>query len=370
MNRCRRSPLLLIYFLLFGLYSDAASLPDAIDAARQTIRKNILPKTPGVSIAVAHDGTNLWSEGFGFADLEAHAPVTAPTQFRIGSVSKPLTAAGLMLLVEQHKLDLDADIHQYLPDYPDKGATITSRQLGGHLSGIRHYRDREFCSNQHYDSIRAALKIFENDPLLFPPGEKFSYSSYGFNLLSAVMESAAHEDFLAYLQRTVFDPLQLTNTVPDDVKRTLPDRAHFYQAGTGPALFVLAPPVDNSCKWASGGFLSTPDDLARFGSALLRPGFLQPASLKAMFTPQKTSDGKSTGYGIGWGIRRDSANRIVISHSGGSVGGTSDLLLYIRAKLVIAICCNCDDTGSSGLPLDKSDLESIAADFLPLFDRQ
>jgi CubicO group peptidase (beta-lactamase class C family) len=186
---------LLIALALLVATAHAASLREAIDAARAHVRQNLASKAPGLSIAVGRDGKILWSEGFGFADLAAHKPVTPQTQFRIGSVSKPLTAAGLMLLMEEGKIDLDADIHKYVPDYPDKGAPITTRQLAGHLAGIRHYRGKEFYSGQHYDSIQAGLKIFEDDPLLFKPGEAFSYSSYGFNLISVVMESASQQKF-------------------------------------------------------------------------------------------------------------------------------------------------------------------------------
>jgi serine beta-lactamase-like protein LACTB len=181
-----------------------------------------------------------------------------------------------------------------------------------------------------------------------------------------VMESAAHQNFLDYMQAAVLTPLQLTNTAPEDVHRDFPKRAACYQQGTGPTPFVLAPPVDNSCKWASGGFISTPEDLVRFGSALLHPGFLQTASRRAMFTSQKTSDGKPSGYGIGWGIRLDSQGHPVWSHSGGAVGGTSDLVLYPQTGLVIAICCN---ISSEANPFDKSSLQLITDDFTTLFNK-
>jgi serine beta-lactamase-like protein LACTB len=134
-------------------------------------------KVPGMSVAVAVNGAIVWSEAFGYADLEAKKPATTTTRFRIGSVSKPLTSAGLALLVQQGKIDLDAPIQKYIPDFPQKDGVITTRLLAGHLSGIRNYQGSEAASRQEYPSLRAGLKIFENDPLIAPPGTKFSYAS-------------------------------------------------------------------------------------------------------------------------------------------------------------------------------------------------
>lgn len=340
-------------WLLVSSPTFATPLPGPISEVRSNILTEFAPRAPGVSVAVAQDGKIIWSECFGFADLGAKKPVTPQTLFRIGSVSKPLTAAGLMLLVEKGRVDLDADIHRYVPDFPDKGHPITTRQLAGHLSGIRHYRGREVYLDRHYASVREGLHIFENDPLLFVPGEKYSYSSYGYNLISMVMEGASGENFLVYMDKAVFAPLALTNTLPDDATRDIPQRTRFYKAVTGGG-FELEPDVDNSYKWASGGFLSTPEDLVRFGSAHLQPGFLTRASLDALFTSQKTSDGKATSYGIGWMIRRDRQGHRMWIHTGGSVGGTSILLIEPDSRVVLALTANCSDVLA-----DKLDIKSL-----------
>jgi CubicO group peptidase (beta-lactamase class C family) len=101
-----------------------------------------------------------------------------------------------------------------------------------------------------------------------------------------------------------------------------------------------APYVDNSYKWAGGGFLSTAEDLVRFGSALLQPGILNAQSLKTMFTSQKTSVGEETGYGIGWGIGKTPSGKPFYAHSGGSVGGTSQLIVYPDSRVVVALVTN------------------------------
>jgi serine beta-lactamase-like protein LACTB len=340
-------------WLVFAIAAGAKSQQEMVEDIRGRMMTNWAPKMAGLSVAVGQEDKIVWAEGFGFADIAAKKPVTAVTRFRIGSVSKSITAVGLMLLVQQGKLDLDADIHKYVTDYPDKGVVITTRELAGHLAGIRHYSGLEFFLNKPFATVRGSLKIFEDDPLLSKPGEKYSYSSYGYNLISAVMEQAAKEEFLGYMERAVFGPLKLTNTGPDRAGVVMPERTKFYVAKTGGG-FNDAPPVDNSYKWASGGFLSTPSDLVRLGEALLKPGFLEADSLKAMFTAQKTTDGKPTTYGIGWEVRHDGAGHRVWMHTGGSVGGTSVLMLYPDSGYVLAITANC-----SGAPFDKTDMKAM-----------
>src|SRR6185503_14734213 len=261
--------------------------------------EKLAPNIPGFAIAVAVDGRIVWSEAFGYADLEAHRQTTPATQFRIGSVSKPLTATAIAQLFETGKLDLDAPVQRYVPSFPEKGAPITTRLVGGHLAGIRHYQGDEFTLNRHFATVTEGLAIFANDTLLFPPGTRFSYSSYGFNLLSAVVEGASGENFLAYMSRHVFKPLHMTSTAPDRNDSLIPNRTRFYDRGAAGA-YVPSPIVDNSYKWGGGGFISTAEDLVRFGSAMLGPGLLKGATLELLFTAQHTTAGEETPYGIGW----------------------------------------------------------------------
>ena len=173
---------------------------------------------PGLTIAVMADGEIVWSQGFGMADLENRVPVRPHTKMRIGSVSKSLTSAAAGLLYEQGKLDLDAPVQKYVPSFPKKRYPITARLLGGHLAGVRSYlpgAQSEMFNTRHYDSVVAGLELFQDAPLLFEPGEKYSYSSHGFNLLSAVVEGASGQDFLSYMQENVFDPLGMKATTAD-----------------------------------------------------------------------------------------------------------------------------------------------------------
>jgi len=319
-----------------------AAYRETVTRMRTLVCERLSSHIPGVQVAVAIDGTLVWSEGFGYADAARKRPVTRATQFRIGSVSKPLTAAAVVLLYEQGKLDLDAPIQRYVPTFPDKGYPITTRQLAGHLAGIRHYKDREFFLNRHFATVRDGLAIFQDDSLLFPPGTRFSYSSYGWNLVSAVVESAAGEDFLPYISARVFRRLGLTHTAPDRADSVLSDRTQFYDADSSGASHV-APPVDNSYKWAGGGFVSTAEDLVKFGSALLAPGFLRRETLDLLFTSQRTNAGEETGYGIGWFLRTDSLGHHWAFHGGSAVGGTAVFGLDRDSHVVVALLTNLSD---------------------------
>lgn len=329
---------------------------ETVARARVLLAKEIEPQVPGLTAAVAVDGRLVWSNAFGYADLEAKRPMTAASRFRIGSISKSLTAAGLMRLVEQGQIDLDAPMQKYLPDFPVKPeGSVTTRLLAGHLAGIRHYHNGEPFLNRPFTDVRAGLKLFADDPLVAPPGTKFSYSSFGWVLISAAMESAAHSDFLELMDADVFAPLGLTHTRPDRAGAVDPDRTKFYIAGLE-GKFTAAPTVDSSYIWAGGGFLSTAEDLVRFGSAMLSPGFLSEESRRLLFTEQKTVAGEPVGYGIGWYVRKDSAGRMLYYHDGGSHGGTAVLFLRPETHAVAAILCNLSDADITGQSMKLADL--------------
>ena len=348
------------------------SAQSAIIVARELQSRGI----PGLAVAVALHGRIVWSAAVGYADVEQHVLARPDTLFRIGSTSKSLTAVALVKLHQENRLDLDAPVQRYVPSFPDKGAPISARLLAGHLSGIRHYKLEETLSrpgqsapvDRHYDSVDDALSIFEDDPLVGPPGSKFSYSSFGYNLLGAVIENAAGKDYLAYMRDDVLLPLGLHDTIPDQNSDIVERRARFYTYTVGanqwapgrPHALANAGYVDDSYKWASGGFLSSVDDLARFGSALLTPGtFLNSESLSLLFTSQKTSAGVETNYGMGFHIGRSVKGQRICEHGGGVVGGTVVFVIYPDDGLVVAIAVNL-----TSAPITTSDAQRFADIFL------
>ncbi|MDX1645433.1 MAG: serine hydrolase, partial [Thermoanaerobaculia bacterium] len=135
---------------------------------------------PGFALAVGLDGEIVFSQTFGFSDLEARSPVVPSTRFRIGSVGKSLTSVGAMRLSESGVLDLDQPIRRYLPDLPPEIGRLSARQLAGHLGGIRHYRDGRLVSHTHYDDVTDALELFIDDPLIAAPGTSYEYSTYSY----------------------------------------------------------------------------------------------------------------------------------------------------------------------------------------------
>jgi CubicO group peptidase (beta-lactamase class C family) len=323
----------------------AGRFRSAIDAGREAIEGLMRSPQgpPGLGVAVLVDGRIAWSEGFGFADLEQRVPVWPHTKMRIGSISKSLTSAALGLLHEQGKLDLDAPVQKYVPSFPAKQYPITPRQLSGHLAGIRHYDghvEEETYNTRHFDTVLDGLALFANDPLLFKPGERYHYSSHGWNLLSAVIEGASGQQYLGYMQQQVFDPLGMRHTAADLNSEIIPNRARFY-VRDGQGRWINTRYVDNSYKWAGGGFLSTPEDLVRFGWSVIVDGqLLRPETVKLLTTSQHTNDGKETGYGMGWAVSTGSQGRREIGHGGGSVGGASRLTVFPDQRVVIAMIIN------------------------------
>ncbi len=321
----------------------SASYAGAVEKARGHIQAMMAERhIPGFSAAVAVDGKLVWAEGFGYANLEKKIQACAPTQFRIASVSKTLTAAAALKLYEEGRLDLDAPIQRYVPGFPEKGYAITPRQLLCHRSGIRHYHDdNEALNTKHYNSVTESLELFKNDLLLFEPGADFSYTSYGYVLLSAAIESAAGEDFPVVMRKLVFTPLGLSNTREERVGMDILQHTKFYDYEGRPedGNVVEAPFVDYSSKWAGGGFLSTAEELVRFASAHLHEGFIKIETLEMMFSVNSRRS-IIDGYGLGWMIARDLHFRKAYFHFGATFGGTSLLVIYPEQKVCVALLAN------------------------------
>jgi len=198
------------------------------------------------------------------------------------------------------------------------------------------------------------LNVFQGDALLHAPQHKFFYSTHGFTLLSAVMESAANIPYLDYIKKTVLIPLELTDTYPESSRDIVYHRPRYYERQKN--LLLNAPFVDLSNKWAGGGFVSTADNLARLGGSFLSDhhSLLSKETIKLIFTPQiQTCDGKSTNYGLGWSIKeRSEHSPYQIFHSGGAVGASSHILLLPDEKICVALICNLSDCSLSSLASD------------------
>lgn len=298
-------------------------------------RQNI----PGLSVAVAAGGKMVWAAGFGLADLENHVPAKATTVYRLASVSKPFTAVAVMQLVEQGRMDLDAPVEKYVPSFPKKQWPVTIRHLLCHQSGIRHYRDgAEVNSTRHYTDLIEPLRIFQNDPLLFEPGTRFSYTTYGYNLLGAAVEGASGMKFLDYLRRHIFEPAGLSRMRDDNVYDLIPDRARGYRRVLGGKIENCAL-ADTSNKIPGGGLVGTVEDLVDFAIHLNGGTLLKPETVRRMFTPQKTRDGNTTPYGLGWQIFERGSRRWV-GHGGAQQGVRTLLLMRPERGFAVALMAN------------------------------
>lgn len=324
---------------------------------------------PGLSIAVATNNQPIYAKGFGLMDVENLVPVNSETKFRTASIAKSLTATAVLALAEDAVIDLDAEVQTYCVDYPKKQWPLTSRQLLGHLGGVRHYQQKgESTSTKHFFSSKAALATFHDDPLLHKPGTKYRYSTFGYNLLGSVIEGASGKPFIRVLQQKVLSPAGMTQTVIDSQYSLITGRSQGYIRPSAARLKLLpkghdlvagqlynAPLHDTSMKVPAGGLLSTASDLVRFAIALNTGKLLGDETRNEMWTSQKTTDGKQTGYGLGLRVARH-ANRKVVYHTGGQSGTTTALVLFPETGTAVAIMCNLQHASLRTTALQIADL--------------
>lgn len=315
---------------------------------------------PGMSVGVVKDGRLVWASADGLADVEHEVPAKPSTVYRVGSISKTITAVAVMQLVESGRVDLDDTLQKWIPYYPvNRSSVITVRQVLAHTSGIRHYHyelgEKEGRPPQYFPSLEAAHNIYgvAEEPLLFTPGTEFSYSSYASRLLGEVVERASGITWEAYIREHIFDPAGMKDSRVDHPLEIVPNRARGYRrAGIGNpreglqqpwprgAGLINAPFVDFSYKSPAAAVLSTVIDLARYDIALNEGKLLKPETLKQMYTPYTFPDGSQAPYGLHWRVRIDEKGRKWVSHGGGATGQRAFLLRYPEGKLAVAILTN------------------------------
>jgi serine beta-lactamase-like protein LACTB, mitochondrial len=327
-------------------YSDRYSGP--VEESRRLARALVVgDNLPGLSVALAVDGEIVWAEGFGWADVDGRTPVTPLTRFRLGALSKPLTAVGAALLHDRGRLDLDAPVQRYVPAYPEKQWTLTTRQLMGDVGGVHRIRgdNNDAMPAQHCGSLDEAVAMLADDPLLFEPGTQHRYSIWGWVLVSAAVEGAAGEPFSRFMVRQVFERLAMERTVVAETDG-LDALAPFYSPRSvlRTRLGVKeASRPDYSCLAGAGAFLSTPTDLVRLGSAMLKPGLLKAETIAAFQTPTRLVSGASTTYALGWtvsSVQLAGEPARMVSHRGSPMGGTVSLLTFPDLGLAIAAAAN------------------------------
>lgn len=334
----RRAYLLAILLLPAVALSQSAPNPRHArisDAVEKYMKEK---KVTGASVAIAVNGKIDFQMGFGYADLENGVPYASGTVNRLASISKTITAVAVMQLVEAGKIDLDADIRTYVPEFPDKGEKITARHILAHTSGIRHYKPNEPENYVRISSVVESFKRFADDPLVHKPGESDTYSTYAFSLLARAVESTSGKTFRDYLDEKIFGPAGMESSGLEDLRAIVKNRSRGYERLADGTL-VNSDFADISYKWAGGGMVSTAPDLCRFGMALLGGKLLKPETLAQMWTVQKLSDGTALRQSLGW-VAGTYNGKPFAAHGGAQQMARTYFIIVPGDNLVAAILTN------------------------------
>jgi serine beta-lactamase-like protein LACTB, mitochondrial len=314
----------------------------AVDAAIE--QRMCEDGTVGLAVGIIRDGQIVYLKGYGQADRDAGVPVTTDTMFRWASISKPLTAIAALQLAEQEKLDLDADVRKYVPEFPDPGATITPRQLLCHQGGIVHYRNGEVvgAAQQYtdpfpYRDVVVALDTFCHSPLVNPPGEKYSYTTHGFMLLSAVVQRAGDQPFDEQVRERICRPLGMSTLQPDYQWVDIPRRTRGYRRVEQ----RIEGSIDDDVSWklGGGGYISTIEDLCRFALGLIDGKLVSEQTEAAMWMAQATSGGEPTGYGLGFRVEEQDGT-LKVSHNGSQHKTRTRMVIYPAQRHGVAVMTN------------------------------
>jgi CubicO group peptidase (beta-lactamase class C family) len=302
------------------------------------------------SVLVARNGEVLFEHGYGLANVEHSVPNTPKTKFRLASVSKQFVATGIMILEHEGKLKVDDKLDKHLPDCPKAWADVTLVQLLSHTSGVpENLRPALFQgkwplpvgSSHVYDVVK-------DKALDFKPGEKWSYSNTGYDLLGLIIEKISGKPYGDFLKERIFEPLGMHDTGVDSRPLVLKNRAYNYGLQKGE--YVIAQYIDMSAVYAAGSIYSTVEDLLKWDNALYTEKILPQKSWEKMWTPVKN------GYGFGWAITQRGGKKL-IAHNGGLPGCTTTVEHHPETKLFVTVLCNLE-----GSPMQRvcTDLSAIA----------
>jgi CubicO group peptidase (beta-lactamase class C family) len=300
-------------------------------------------RVAGLAVAVVRGADTLLLKSYGRADLEWDVAMPEDAVFEIGSVTKQFTAAAVLQLRDEGRLDLDADVTDYLPDYPTRGHRIPIRRLLDHTSGIRGYTEMEsFAEIATRSMPRDSLVArFAAEPFDFPPGEAQIYNNSAYFLLGLIIERVSgmpYEDYVAQL----FTRLGMTRSGYCSNSRIVHRSARGYHRTE--AGFERAAYLDHTWPYAAGSLCSTAGDLVTWLRALHRGEVLPPASYREMITPGSLHDGTPVRYAMGLSRAPDAGGRPAIHHGGGINGFLSETLYYPEEDLSVVVLIN--TTGS------------------------
>lgn len=332
---------------LMALLASAATAHAEAVADAATIAQRLLDTlresngVPGMGAAVWQEGQIVWEGSSGFRDVERRLPVTRETLFRLASVSKIFTVAAVGQLAEQGRMDLDAPMQRQLPWLGSHWAPITPRQLAAHVSGLPHYQavdaDR---GSRHYATGRDAVAIFAERDLLSPPGTAYSYSSWGYTLLGALVEEKTGRPFTDYVAKEVAPGLAIRADATDSGDA---DASRAY--GIDQRRVIEGTQHDFSYTWGGGGLSGTASAVASFGGRMIDGRVVRPETFDAMLVPVKLADGKTAGeddyeVGFGWRIGGDADGAPFVHHNGVALGARSTLGVWRGERTAVSVLSN------------------------------
>jgi CubicO group peptidase (beta-lactamase class C family) len=272
------------------------------------------------SALVAEHGQVILKKGFGLANMEWNIPNAPDTKFRLGSITKQFTATLILQLVEQGKIDLNAPVTRYLPDYPARtGDRITIHHLLNHTSGIPGYTEVpgfEAKSREPYQPGKF-IDTFSHLDLFFEPGTRFSYSNSGYFLLGVILEKITGEPYEKLLRERIYSPAGMNDSGYDSTRPLLSKRASGYDKNFDGS-YVNTGYLDMTQPYAAGSLYSTVEDLYKWDQALYGEKILSAASKQRMFTPGLSN------YGYAWDIT--SADGVTTIEHGGGINGFNTLI--------------------------------------------
>lgn len=333
-------PLILLFFQ--GCLNSTAqeAILDSKRAELEKLAKVFLQQTkaPGISIAVRKDGKTIYTEGFGYANVEERILMEPNIRLRTASVAKVITATALGILATEGKLDFDAPIKKYVPYIPKIYADLTTRQLAGHTSGLKHRPKGERFKKKQYNNIKETVLLMKA-PLLFEPDTDYKYSTHAYNLLGAVIEGASGMTYFDYMNEVVFKPLGMKNTAAEHIKSLTKKDAQLYAIKNGKV--GIDKLTNASYKVPGAGFRSTPTDLVTMMDAYSN-GMITKGITEEMFKSNQLKNGTKTRVGISWRSSLDPFDNVVIEHAGSWHGARTVLVYYPKENLSISIMLNAD----------------------------
>ncbi len=308
---------------------------------------------PGAAIIITKEGEELYKKGFGLASIEFNVPMKPEMIFRLGSMTKQFTAVSILLLEEQGKLSVNDDIRTHLPDYPTHGAIITIENLLTNTSGIpcfRRFENRDEIERK-YLTTDDILALFKDKPLEFNPGDRFSYSNSGYNLLGAIIESVSGMSYEDFVGKNIFQKLGMSNSFYDRPEEVIQNKISGYDKDS--LGYKLADYMTMCAPFSAGGLRSNVIDLALWNKAIHEGELLPLERLEKAFIPFKLNSGELYPYGYGW-FTHSSFGHKMYSHGGSINGFRASGIYYPEDDIFIAILSN----NTSSNPVDLSVLLS------------